>query len=148
MLWPKNHLCYIMLPLKLALWPEGCGLCLRIYRRVVHLNVGEQQPGSIFLCKKLTTIRGRKICSSNSKPDCTLFNGEEQPIFYIVLSLPTPQLALTSSTGTPSLVLLRPYRSSWRSGSESGSRGLGEGYSRQGREGCVRGSAGSPSSTW
>lgn len=139
MLWPKNHLCYIMPQLKLALWPEGCGLCIRIYRRVVHLNVGEQQPGSIFLREKLTSIRGRKTCSNNSKLDCTLFNGEEQPIFYIVLSLPTPQPALTLPAQEPQAVLIRPYRSSWGSGSELGSRGLGEGVSRRGREGLPEG---------
>lgn len=136
MLWPKNHLCYLMPQLKLASWPEGCGLCIRIYRYAVHLNVGEQQPGSILLCKKFTTVRGREICSSNSKFDCTLFNGEEQPIFYIVLLLPAEEPQAWS------------YRSSWGLGNESGSRGLGEGVSRRGREGYVRGSAGSPSSTW
>lgn len=105
MLWPKNHLCYLMPQLKLALWPEGCGLCIRIYRRAVHLNVGEQQPGSIFLCKKFTTVRGREICSSNSKLDCTLFNGEEQTIFYIVLTARPSASTHTSSTGTTSMVL-------------------------------------------
>ncbi|CAK6447293.1 unnamed protein product [Pipistrellus nathusii] len=105
MLWPKNHLCYLMPQSKLASWPEGCGLCIRICRRAVHLNVGEQRPGSIVLCKKCTAVRGREICSSNSKLDCTLFAGEEQPGFHIVLSLPAPQAALTLRAQEPQLVL-------------------------------------------
>lgn len=66
-----------------------------------NLNVGEQRPGRTVLCKKFTAVRGREICSSNSKLDCTLFNGEEQPIFHIVLSLPAPQPALTLPAQEP-----------------------------------------------
>lgn len=58
MLWPKNHLCYLMQVGETGiaageLWAPLWGFwALHIYLGIVSLiDVGKQWPGSIFLCK-------------------------------------------------------------------------------------------------